>query len=121
MEGSQFDAIKKAWRERNDRNKQEEIERKNNAMDKASRMASYLKTRYRVQKVYLFGSLLWGKHFTVSSDIDLLVIGFPASEDFWEALAAVEHIAMPFPVSLVLADDASPSLRGKVEREGLSL
>lgn len=121
MEDSQINEMKKTWRERSQRNMREEIERKNKAKERAQKIALYLKDKYKVKAVYLFGSLIWGKHFTASSDIDLLIIDFPENEDYWEALSAVEHIAMPFPVSLVLSGSADPGLNGKVRKEGLLL
>ena len=71
--------------------------------------------------MYLYGSLAWGKHFTTHSDIDLLVDGFPKEADYWRALVEAERLAVPFAVSLVLAESASPSLLARATREGIRL
>ncbi len=121
MEDFQSEIIRKTWQHRKQRKKQEENERKKDAIEKARKVATFLKHTYQVKDVYLIGSLVWGKHFTASSDIDLLINNFPESADYWEAVAAVEHLAMPSPVSIVLAKSASTSLEEKVKKEGLLL
>jgi predicted nucleotidyltransferase len=121
MEKSQYEDMKNMWRDRNERNRLEALKRKKDALDKAQTIADYLKDNYRVKSVYLFGSLVWGKHFSASSDIDLFICGFPERESYWKALVAVEHMAMPFPVSLILDSTADQSLQEKVKKEGVLL
>ncbi|MBS4025962.1 MAG: nucleotidyltransferase domain-containing protein [Clostridia bacterium] len=121
MEGYQLEVIRKTWQERKQRKEQEEAGRKQDAIEKAKKAAVFLKDTYQVKNVYLFGSLVWGKHFTVSSDIDILIDDFSGSANYWEALAAVEHIARPFPISIVIAKNAKSSLVEKVKKEGMLL
>ncbi len=71
--------------------------------------------------VYLFGSLAWRKRFTPHSDIDLYIDSFPKDKDYWEALVKSEEIAMPFPVTIVLAENARPEIKQKIEEEGILL
>jgi len=119
--GCTWDAIKQNWVRRAQDKQQAERERRNLALEKARAVAKYLKERYRVKNVYLFGSLVWGKHFSSRSDIDLLVEGFPSRANYWRAVAEAEEIAAPFPVSLVLMERAVRSLVERVIKEGIRL
>lgn len=110
--------LRKTYSERAKIKKEAEEKRKSKALIKAKEVAAFLKQNYGVRDVTLFGSLAWGKHFSVHSDIDLLVEGFPEEKNFWRALAESEHRAAPFPVSLVLAEDAARGLVEKAKREG---
>lgn len=53
MDHPQLQEIKKHGRKKSRRNKREEMERKNNAIDTANKIADFLKNKYSVQKVYL--------------------------------------------------------------------
>ncbi|MCL6449028.1 MAG: nucleotidyltransferase domain-containing protein [Armatimonadetes bacterium] len=90
------------------------------ALEKAQAVADWLKSRYNVKEVYLYGSLAWGK-FTPQSDIDLLIVGFPNHARFWDMQVKAEEMATPFPVSIVCAEDAVESLRKRVFREGIRI
>ncbi|MGQ9533511.1 MAG: nucleotidyltransferase family protein [Desulfotomaculales bacterium] len=84
----------------------------------AGKIARLLKRKYGVGGVFLYGSLARGG-FAEHSDIDLLVTGFRGS--YWEMLLEAERLARPFRVSIVCEEDASPSLRQEVAREGVPL
>ncbi len=99
-----------------DKEKKEKRYRK--AIEKAKRVADILKNNYRVEKVYLYGSLLWGG-FHQNSDIDLYLVGFKG--DYWEAYIKAEEMASPFEVNLVCQEDALSSLKEKVLEKGLLL
>jgi predicted nucleotidyltransferase len=71
--------------------------------------------------VYLFGSLVWGKHYTSLSDIDLMIEGFPPDQRYFRALAMAESMAQPISIQLVLSEDAFPSLTERVKKEGILL
>jgi predicted nucleotidyltransferase len=114
-------AIRREWARRAAIKKRAEEERRALALQKAKAVASHLKRHYGAGQVYLYGSLVWGRHFTVQSDIDLLVEGFPKGSNFWRSLVEAEELAAPFAVSLVPAEDASPSLLARATREGLRL
>ena len=121
MDQLQEAELRKTYLERAKRKKEAEEKRKRDALMKAKEVAAFLKQSYGVRDVTLFGSLAWGKHFSVHSDIDLLVEGFPEEKNFWRALAESEHRAAPFPISLVLAEDAARGLVEKAKREGTVL
>jgi predicted nucleotidyltransferase len=112
--------VRETWRRRAAQKAEEQEKRREAALAKARLIATRLKEDYGVQQVYLYGSLAWGR-FGEHSDIDLLVYGFPRSADYWTALAAMEHLAVPYPVQIVLAENASFTLRRRVEKEGILL
>ncbi len=93
-------------------------ERIEQARQKASKIAELLKDKYQAEKVYLYGSLVWGK-FHERSDIDILVVNLKG--DYWKAWVEIEAIADPFPFDLVCYEDAFPSLREKILEKGLEL
>lgn len=121
MDEIKMKEIKKTWKERELRKNEEEKKRREDAWKCAEKAAALLKEKYGVKKVCLFGSLVWGKHYTVHSDIDLYVEGFPAEADYWEALGQAEHAAAPFPLSMVLEENALPGLKEKARKEGVPL
>jgi predicted nucleotidyltransferase len=88
------------------------------AMDRARRIAALLKDKYRVVSVVAYGSLVEGG-FDAHSDIDLMVDGFAGP--FWEMYAEAGRVADPFPLSIVRREDASPSLLEHVLRRGVKL
>jgi Predicted nucleotidyltransferases len=89
------------------------------ARAKAQEIARQLACRYKVKKVFLFGSLATGE-FDEVSDIDLAVIGLP-EEHFLRAYGLAEDAASPFPVDLVLLESAADSLKERVKKEGIVL
>lgn len=117
----QKELIKKTLARKVEKRKLDEQKMRDEAMRKSEKIASFLKNSYSVKNVYLFGSLAWRNKFTTHSDIDIYVDGFPKDKDYWEALAKSEEIAMPFPVTIVLAETAKPELKQKIEEEGLLL
>ena len=86
------------------------------AKEKAGRIADLLVEKYDVSRVWLFGSLLHG-NFHFHSDIDLAVEGIP-EENYLKAYGIVEDVAAPLRVDLVLLENALPSLRECILKEG---
>jgi predicted nucleotidyltransferase len=113
--------MKKNWMERSKRKKLEEQRRKAEALKKAGEIARFLKDKYEVKQIILFGSLAWRTRFSSHSDIDLCIVGFPENASYWEALACTERIAAPFPLNLALKENIHPRLAAKIEKEGVSL
>lgn len=93
-------------------------ERLQNARELAGRVAAHLYARYGARRVLLFGSVAGGP-LHAHSDIDLFVEGL--SGDYWRAVAEAQKLAAPFPVNLICGEDAVPSLRDRVRREGQRL
>ncbi len=85
------------------------------ARERLPELVRLLAERFGVHRVVLFGSLLRGE-LHERSDLDLAVSGL-ARERYWEALAACHEVAGRH-VDLVPLEDASPSLRERIETEG---
>jgi len=117
----EVEVLRNSWRKKKERKHKREYEKRTEARNKAKEVADYLKGSYRVKEVYLFGSLAWRSKFTDHSDIDIYVKGFPKDKSFWSALAESERIAAPYPLSIVLDESATQSLKDKVETGGIKI
>ncbi len=117
----QFEVLSKTFEKKAEKSKLNAEKRKEEALKKASRIADLLKKEFGVKNVYLFGSLAWRDKFTVHSDIDIYLADFPANYSYWDALVRAEKIADPYPLNLISAENASVSLRSKVEKKGIIL
>lgn len=116
-----IDALSRAWRERAAGQRWEAELRRQDALLKAKRAASFIKSDYGAAKVYLYGSLAWSRSFGPRSDIDLLVEGFGRPDAYWRMLSEIWALTAPFPPSVVLAEDAQVSLLTKVREKGVEL
>ncbi|HAI86379.1 MAG TPA: hypothetical protein DCL63_05240 [Firmicutes bacterium] len=116
-----FDALSRAWRERAVEQHREADLLRQDAFEKAERAASFIKSDYGADKVYLYGSLAWSRSFGPHSDIDLLVEGFGRPNAYWHMLSELWGVTSPFPPSVVLAEDAQASLLAKVREKGVEL
>ncbi len=117
----QKELMKKTLVRKVEKRKLDEQKMRDEAISKAEKIAFFLKTSYDVRNVYLFGSLAWRNKFTSHSDIDIYIDGFPKDKDYWEAFVKSEEIAMPFPVTIVLAETANSEMKQKIEEEGILL
>lgn len=101
--------------------RQEEAEKQDycfQALQKANDLAVMFKQKYKVKRVYLYGSLAWGG-FDQHSDIDLFLLGFQGN--YWKAFSDAEAMAAPIPVSLACEEDCWESLKEKVMKKGVLL
>jgi len=119
--GHDVEMMRRTWLKRKEQKNLEEQKRKEEALRKAREIAQFLKNYYNIESVYLFGSLAWRTKYTVHSDIDLYVKGFPENKSYWAALAKSQRIAMPFPLNIVLEENARPGMKEKIETEGIIL
>lgn len=94
--------------------------RRQRAWEVARRAARILKDEFKARKVVVFGSLVHEGSFSTHSDVDLAVWGVPA-ESFLRAVARVLEIDPEIPVDLVEAEEAQPSLKRRIEEEGVVL
>ncbi len=105
------------WEER----KAEEERKRALALEKARAVAKTLKEKYNVKETILFGSLLWRPDFLWrGTDIDLLVKGLK-SKEYFEALADISSISLPFHVDLIPFEKAWPFIKERALKEGLRL
>jgi len=113
--------LRVAWEERARRKLEQEKSRRDQARQCAENVAAMLRTNFGIHEIWLFGSLVSGKHFTVHSDIDMFVGDFPPAADYWEVLRQAEHIAAPFPLTLLIEANAWPRTKARVRSEGVLL
>lgn len=82
-------------------------------------MARILAREFGARRVWLFGSVATGDVFHTQSDIDLAVEG--VDDDRWtEVERRLEEVSR-FAFDLVAIEQASPTLRERVFREGVIL
>ena len=91
----------------------------NEAFGKAKAVGALLKQKYKVENVWVYGSVVEGD-FHKRSDIDML-IDDSYKGSFWEMYVDAEKKASPFPLSLITERDASPSLVEFAQKEGVKL
>lgn len=115
----EFDTYVAAWRERWVREREGDLEAAKSAHAVARRLASLLRDRYGVPRVFLTGSLARGD-FRRGSDIDLAIEGLPVDELF-RAGALLEDNAEGFGIDLVPIESASPAYVARLDREGIPL
>ena len=75
-------------------------QRQKEGLELAKKCANFLKEKYGVTKVVLFGSLLDYEQMTPHSDIDLAVWGLP-EKDHFKAVGFLLEIADNFSIDLV--------------------
>lgn len=104
-----------------ERRKAEEIESiRRDAMDKAKKIAIFLKEKYGAKRVILFGSIVKSSYLHKRTDIDLLVEGIK-SNDFLRAGADAWTISSPFDVDIVPVERADQYLLSRALEEGVEL
>ena len=86
----------------------------------ARRAAQLLREKYGVNRVRVFGSLLYADQFHARSDIDLAVEGL-AVQDYWDALADVLFLDDEITIDLVDPSTCLPAVWMHVEREGVDV
>lgn len=89
-------------------------------LKQAKALADILKAEFGATKVALFGSMLSVNDIHLGSDIDLAVWDLPY-EEYIAALTALMTSAKEFDVDLVRIEEAPPSLKTYILRDGLVL
>lgn len=82
--------------------------------------AEMLKSRYKVRRIILFGSLAHESWFSSGSDVDLAVEGL-AGREYWRAWRDVEQIIGDKPVDFIEIETAGDSLKRAIDLHGLDL
>ena len=95
-------------------------ERREQAWTVARRAAHLLRAQFCVGRVWVFGSLVEGDHFSERSDIDLAASGLTPALHM-EALGRLLRLSPDFAFDLVDLDHCSPGLRRAVEGSGVEL
>lgn len=107
-----------AWKRRLAAEREAGERRREEAWEVARRAARLLVDEFGVRRVVVFGSLAWGR-FRPDSDIDLAVEGLPPDR-FFRADARLAW-ELPVPIDLKLLTGCTPSLRQRIEEEGVEL
>ncbi len=89
-------------------------------LNRVRQLALELKTRYKVKRVILFGSLANTDWFTPGSDVDLAVEGL-SSDHYWPAWRLAEEIVRSRLVDFIELETAKPSLQQALLRDGMEL
>ena len=95
-------------------------ERWKRAWEVAQKAARLLRQKFGATRVVAFGSLAHRKWFGQWSDIDLAAWGISAYK-FYRAVAVVTGLSPEFKIDLLDPESCRPSLREKIEREGVEL
>ena len=90
------------------------------AWDIARLAANLLREQFGAQRVVVFGSLTCAAWFTPWSDIDVAAWGIPAC-DFYRAVAVITGLSPEFQLDLLDPDTCRPTLRQRIEREGIAV
>lgn len=107
--------------ERRRRRHRARLERQRRALEVARDGAELLRTSFGARRVAVFGSLVASPQtFDGHSDVDLAVWGLDEAV-FFRAVAQLLALEPGMDVDLVRYEDASPSLRDRIEREAQQL
>ncbi|ERM91291.1 DNA polymerase subunit beta [Caldanaerobacter subterraneus subsp. yonseiensis KB-1] len=111
--------IRENWRLKSEKEKEILEVRKREALDKAYKIAKFLKEKYNVSKVVLYGSLAREFDFWEFSDIDIFIDGWDDDRfNYWTMFLEIENIARPYKVSIVTQRDTTEALLKEIEKEG---
>lgn len=94
--------------------------RRARALRVAERAARFLREKYGVHSVFLFGSLARGEVFDHRSDLDLAVSGLP-EKDYYRALSNLMDLDPEIDVDLVMLETARPQLFRRIQADGKPL
>jgi predicted nucleotidyltransferase len=90
-------------------------QRQKEGLDVAKKCANFLKEKYGVTKVILFGSLLNYEKITPNSDIDLAVWDLP-EKDYFRAVGFLLEIADNFSIDLVEIQNVRPYILPAIDQ-----
>lgn len=114
----EYDEYIEGWRTRLAKRQEAKAKRAEHLQEVALRCATHLAQRYRVERVYLFGSLAGGRTIHERTDIDLAVAGLQAKRYFTALTELWSFLPPDAELDLVPLEDARPTLREAILREG---
>ena len=94
--------------------------RRQRAWQVVKQAAGLLKKQFGATRVVVFGSLVHGKHFGKTSDIDMAVWDVEG-EDYLVAVAKLQDLDREFKVDLVSMRYCKPQLVDPILQEGVEL
>lgn len=110
--------IKKEYPLLFENNEKEINERFDEAWAQVYLISDLLKTKYKAEKVIVFGSLTEKQRFHKRSDIDIAVSGI-ADENFYKAYGEIIGKVSMIEVDLVDTNDCRDSLLAVIKEEGI--
>jgi predicted nucleotidyltransferase len=96
------------------------LARRDRALRLAEMAAGFLREKYGVHRILLFGSLARGEVFDHRSDVDLAVSGL-AEDDYYRALSNLMDLDPEIDMDLVMLETARPQLLRRIQAEGKPL
>ncbi len=112
---------KKYWKEKFEKQRKELDERKLMLKESAKKCSALLKAKYRVEKVYLIGSLVGNHKIHKNSDIDLVVLGLK-DEQYFNALKDLyQFVPKGVNIDLITEETASESMKIIIKQEGVAI
>ncbi len=97
-----------------------ELKEREQLLVRIQKAADEIKSRFRVRRIGLFGSLAHEGWFSSASDVDLAVEGL-RGDDYWEAWRIAEDIIEDRLVDLIEIETSEHSLQRAIERYGVEL
>jgi predicted nucleotidyltransferase len=82
-----------------------------------ARIVRHIAARFRPQRIYQWGSLVDGRHFTERSDIDIALEGITEAAVFFAILAQAERLTR-FPVDIVQLEKIHPEYAELIRSRG---
>lgn len=121
MAKTALEMSRESWRAyRPSRRIKPSTERWERAWEVARRVADLLRERFGATRVVVFGSLTRAEWFTEWSDVDIAAWGIPPGE-FFRAVALVTGFSPEFKIDLIDPETCRPSLKERIEQEGIEL
>jgi|GEM_PF-1158579 len=114
-----YEEYREYWQNVFKREREEILKRKTVAMSIARTAAHELYSRFNVEKVYLFGSLVYGDHFGLTSDIDIAAKGLDPKDEIKAFLALEELGGKEFKIDLVCIEDCYEHIANTILKEGV--
>jgi predicted nucleotidyltransferase len=112
------EAIRTTWIKRQNEDINKRQKQAKEALCRAYKVAHLLLDKYKVTQVYLYGSLARDEYFDDYSDIDIYITGWEDEKHYWIMLSEVQHVASPYPISIVTEKEALPTLKETIHKEG---
>jgi uncharacterized protein len=117
IDEDEMQRIRERLRREEERDKTELILLRENSLKTANKIADFLREKYKVTKVVLFGSILRPESFHKNSDIDLAAWDINEKDTF-KAISDVLYVGKGILVNLVDVNTCSLSLLNIILRDG---
>ncbi len=89
----------------------------NRAQDNFAQIVKMIIEKYHPKRIYQWGSLIDGSHFTERSDIDIAIEGITSAEQFFAILGEAERLTN-FPIDLVQMESIHTLHAESIRRKG---